>query len=165
MKGSQYLALFVRLFSIALVVYVARELIMVWNTIREGEISGIPISPIFMSFTLIVPLCIALLLWMFPTYISRRIFRNEMDGVVSPLAPIDLLGVIIAGVGVFYLYYSFMDAAYWIVFAHMAANSYEFDLDPQSKIDIGVTILEFVVALALILKAKSIAKIVAKVAS
>ncbi len=160
MKSSHYLAIAVRLFSIVLFIYALRQSTMLIEVIIKDSINGMPVSLLFISATVFSPLAISLLLWYFPLTVSNKILKPEIDKVIEPLSAISILTVMVLAIGLYVFYHAFIDSVYWATLWHMSSQGPNADaslyLMEDNKANIVATIVEIIVSIGLIFKAKSL---------
>ena len=168
MKASHYIAIGVRLFSVFIFIVAFRRILLLPEVLIYGTIDGIGASISFMIISAIVPTIIATALWLFPSKTANFIVRKEIDNDITPINPLEFSIVIVAGLGLYLLYFSISDSIYWLtVFNVSEPNSYASNgsgIGGQSKAAIIATSLEIVMSLTLILKSKTISRLIFKVA-
>ena len=162
MKGSHYLALFVRLFAIAMALFFLDRVVVLAYSLGEPS-QHFSIHDVFSLVSAIFPLFVSLILWQFPLLVSRTILKSEMDGDVdgSKPTPADMLAVIVAGIGLYTLYYAVVDAVYWgALWAYTEEQKHVgqlFDINADRKANMLATGVELVAALVLLVKARVVA--------
>ncbi len=165
---KHYLALAVRIFSIFLFLYSIKMLSGFLPFFHSDNFNVMQPNIFLALLGFALPLFLAVVFWMFPKLITKKIY-NDDDGF-DELNSMPLLATIIAGSGIFYLYYAFSDSLYW--FSVLAVMSNQEDpsallnlMSADYKVSIFVTVLELVLALILIFKCKTIAKFISKLSS
>lgn len=161
MKSSHYLAIAVRLFSVALFLYALKNSLMLVEVISSGTINGIPASTVFILTTTLSPLAAAILLWLFPFSVTNLILKPETDLPVEPMGPAPLLTVLIISIGIYTLFYAIIDSIYWLNFWHLNSRnqvlSGPIPLGDPSKANMIATAFELAISMALVFKAKTLA--------
>lgn len=160
MKSSHYLAIAVRLFSIALFLLALRQTPVLFEVLIYGGINEMPASLFFIATTVLVPLIIAFLLWRLPLSVARSILPPETDNPVEPLDLASFLTVFLAVIGFIGCYYALTELVYWSVLFHLESSSQYFTpslrLTDENKAEMAATVFELIVALILVLKARVI---------
>lgn len=166
MKPIHYLGLAVRLFAICLMVYgvfnVAALITSFYYSSEFGRFSmrSLPLLLVIVA----LPMLISILLWFFPLTVAHKLLGNE-ERVFEPISPVNILTILIASIGLFFLYLSLMDSVYWFTsYNFLSAMSPTFSFGPEDKAQIVSTAVELAFALILTLRCKSIAKLVAHIA-
>ncbi len=162
MKPIHYLGLVVRLFAIYLMVYGVSNLIQVIFSPVYGFSNED--SLLVALFVAIIPITLAALLWFFPLTVAQKILGAE-EREFEPVNPKGILAVLIASVGIFYLFNSIIDGFYWVrLYNMMSEPPYTMmSLTYDQQAGIAATILEFVLALLMTFFCKSIAKLIARI--
>lgn len=166
MKSSHYLALAVRLFAIALFLYALRQSTALVEILIHDFNSHLSASLPFVISTALVPLLIALLLWFFPMTTSRLILKSDLDRPIEPIDASSLLMVILISLGLYFFYDALTDAVYWLTLQYVAGQDQHLgrslSISREYQADQVVTVLEFVVSLAIIARARSLASLLLK---
>lgn len=163
MKPTHYFAILIRLFAIGLLIYSARQSSFLIELLREGSVQGYELSFTFALVSTLLPLVVAVLLWFFPLTVSRFVIRSEMDQAFEPIATQDLLTVLVLGIGVYVFYLTISDAVYWITLWQMSQDSYteaNLYLGNDSKAAMVTTVIEFVIAAGLLLRARTVSAMI-----
>lgn len=165
MKPVDYVAIVIRFLAIFLVLYslVALEkfvAIFSYSTDAYSPNAGVAL------LNVVIPVLIAVVLWMFPNLVARKITGKESQ-TVSPLNAHSTLSVLIAAIGVFTFFYAFADAWYWIILSSMMEKVNPSNPDvtflSDTTAQMWVTGIELVLSLILIFKCKTIANFIIKV--
>lgn len=161
MKSHHYLAIIVRLFSIALFVYGIRQMGFLIEVVLTGMASEIRYSILFAASTAAIPLLISILLWVCPVTISKSIIPPEANLEIQPVNVQNLLTILIIAIGLYVFYFALTDSIYWaIVYKATQLGTYngaEIGLAEENKANMIVTVIQLCVSLAFIAKAKSFA--------
>ena len=167
MKSSHYLAIVVKLFSIALALFAIRQSALFIEAMITGSISNMPVSPYYMAATSIVPLFIAVILWCFPICISKSILSSELDKEVKPIHLQTFLAIIISSIGIYTCFYAIVDTVYWLVAWFLANNEgyreTTLHLNYENNANMVATAIELAVSIFLIFKSTSLARKVLQV--
>jgi hypothetical protein len=162
MKSSHYLAIAVRLFSISLFLYGLKQSTWLIEVLINGRLNGVGVSAAFLFVTSVVPLIVSALLWRFPLSVSKLIIKPDLDLAVEPMATNSVLVVLILAIGLFAFYNALVDAIYWIIMWNMSRNvetsTAPLYLTVENRANMWVTGFEVVVSIAIIGKARTIAK-------
>jgi hypothetical protein len=162
MKSSHYLAIAVRLFAIILFLYGLQQSTWLVEVLISGGLNGVGVSAVFLFVTSVVPLIVAAFLWVFPVTVSRLIVKPDIDLTVEPMATHSVLVVLVLAIGLFAFYNALVDATYWGIAWNMSGNeeasAAPLYLTPENRANIWVTGFEVVASMAIIAKARSIAK-------
>lgn len=176
MKPIHYLGLAVRLFAICLIAFAVYNLAGLISSYFSASEFG-PYSVISLPLLLVavvLPMLISILLWFFPLSVAYKLLGSE-DREFEPINPKSLLTILIASIGLFFLYKALMDGVFWLsfYFGYSTGGSYmETPMEvpfftaigASGKATIISTIIELVFALILTLRCKSIAKLMARIA-
>lgn len=163
MKPHHYLAIFVRLFAIALFIFAIQQSSYLLQLIIFGEIQGYQ-APVFQIFlSLFIPLSISLILWFFPVIAAKSILKPEIDQNIEPTDKVSIFFVAISAIGLYVTYYALVDVTYYFTLWQISSSpdtygNYDDLFTPDLKANIWATVLEFAMGLLLIFKGKSIAK-------
>jgi len=168
MKASDYIAIGIRLFSIAIYILAFQRALLLPEVIMFGTIDGMSASKSYIIISAIVPVLFATALWMFPSITAKFIVRRETDKELNPINPLEFSIVIIAGLGLYLLFYSLSDTLYWLTILSISEpNNYASNwasIGSQSKAAIIATGLETIMSITLIFKSKTISRLIFKVA-
>lgn len=161
MKPIHYLGLAVRLFAICLMVYGASNLIQ----ILFSPVYGFSNEDSFLVylFVLLIPILLSIFLWLFPLTIASKILGSE-EKEFEPVNPKGILAVLVASIGLFYLFESVIDGLYWLTLHRMMSEPpyTMMTLTHYDKASIASSIVELVLAFGLLCFCKSIAKLIAR---
>jgi len=156
------------LFALGLVVLSLREtilLIELWNT---GGINGIEVSMLYRLLSVLSPLAIAVVIWLFPNTVASTIVPKYLDESPEPISASSSLYIVIAGIGLFVLSYALVDLAYWLTLIQLISDrTYQqgvADIIAESRAGIIATLFEITFSLVLILWSKSVSKLITRVA-
>lgn len=158
MKPHHYLAILFRLFAIALTLYAVKQFPFLAAAVSEYQ-SGINASFSYAIAATLVPMLAALLIWYFPVTLAASILRPGLDETIEALAPQPLLALLLCAIGVFTFYYALVDLAYYLTFWHLSSrvdygSAY---VSLESKANMIATLIEFLLAMLILFKAKSLA--------
>ncbi len=166
MNSIYYFGVMVRLFAIALFVYSVGRLEFIANYASYSENSLGP-SIVFSLLSSVLPMLIAFILWFFPLTVARKILPTTEDESNTTNAQ-SLLTIAVLVIGVYTFYYAIIDSIYWLTIVHVFVRD-EFGtiskvLSNQDKANIVVTVIEFVLALVLLARAKTIGHLLTRFA-
>lgn len=172
MKPIHYLGLVVRLFAIWLFISGVAEVVSFFEMKSAGKASSMP-SFIVMLITLI-PIIASVYLWFFPLTVAQKLLGQE-EKEFEPVNPKSLLTIFVASIGLFFLFRSFIDGVFWLSFyagylsggSHMMTSAevaFFNAIAASDKAAIISTIVELVIALLLVVKCRSIAGLMARIA-
>ncbi len=155
-----YLSLGVRLFAIASLLYSLEAFGLFFQYyIDENQYNAKP-SLVVVLANFIVPLLLAVFMWLSPRTITKKLLGNDIYQPNS-IQTESLLSIIIIGIGLFTFYYAFVDTWYWIIFYNAISSSSQIPtviLLPEQKASIWITGIQIAISAVLILKSKTIAK-------
>lgn len=163
MKPHHYLAIAVRIASVFLVIVALRQLAMLVTAIVNGMEFAIAVS----SATVAVTFIAAALLWCFPATIARSIVSPELDKDIEPLKTQPVIMTLLLVLGVYFAFNAVADALYWVSLSTIqSANGYSHPsgLASEDTANMIVTGFELVLAVILISKARTITRLLVKVA-
>lgn len=169
MKVHQYLAVGFRLLSIIVFIYSLRQVATLLSVLFADSYGGMPTSPAFFLIMAVVPLGVAITLWMFPTTIAKKVVPPESDGSVVPEKTFSIMVALVITIGLYTFFYAAIDAIYWATYSYLlSSNPDAYDRASvamySDEANMFATALELFASLALILRAKYIANFLYKVA-
>lgn len=160
MKASHYLAIGIRLFSVALCLYTLQQSSILIEVLISGGINGVETSILFVLSTTVLPILAAAMLWCFPLTLSRSILKPEVDQPVECLSAQSVLTVLILAIGLYTMFYAVIDSIYWTTLWHMSSESQHssapIQLSEESKANMLATAIELTASIAILLKARSL---------
>ncbi|GAA4359349.1 hypothetical protein [Kangiella marina] len=165
MKPVDYVAIVIRFLAIFLVLYSLKAL-ETFVSLTIYSVEYLTPNTVIALLNIVVPILLAIILWLFPNLLSRKIIGDE-SLVATPLSSNGILAVLLVAIGIYTFYYSFGDAWYWIIYNSALDNANLSNIDPISIADntsgMWVTGIELVLSLTLIFKCKTIANFIIKV--
>ncbi|MBD3652880.1 hypothetical protein [Kangiella sp.] len=163
MKPIHYLGLVVRLFAICLFIYGVIGAIEFFALKLGGMASSMPsfISMVIM----LIPIIVSVYLWFFPLTVAQKLLGKD-EREFEPVNPKSLLTILVASIGLFFLYKALMSFIFWLGFYVMPSNesSSLVMVFAADKVGVLTTFVELVVALLLVIKCRSIAGLIARIA-
>lgn len=169
MKSSHYFAIAVRLFAIILFLYGLKQSRWLVELLINGSLNGMGVSVAFLFVTSFVPLIVSLLLWMFPVTVSKSVIKPDMDLPVEPMESHSILVVLLLAIGLFTFYNAMVDSVYWAILWNISRDVEESTaplyLTLENRANMWVTGLEVLASVAIMVKARSIAKRMLEVAA
>lgn len=169
MKVHQYLAVGFRLLSIIVFIYSLRQVATFLSVVFTDTYSGMPASATFFLIMAVIPLGVAITLWIFPTTIAKKVVPPESEGSVVPEKTFSIMVALVITVGLYAFFYAAIDAIYWLTYSYLlSSNPDAYDWTSTAmdsdKANMLATALEFAASLAIILRAKYIANFLYRVA-
>lgn len=163
MKPIHYLGLGVRLFAIWLFISGVVTTIDFIALKLGGTASSMPsfVSMIIM----LIPIIAAVYLWFFPLTVAQKLLGKE-EKEFEPVNPQSLLTIFVASIGLFFLYQALMSFIFWLGFYVMPSNESSSLVMAYATDKVGVltTFVELVIALLLVIKCRSIAGLMVRIA-
>lgn len=163
MKPIHYLGLAVRIFALFLFVYSLAGIVQFFSL----RATGVPYGSSFLAALVfnVLPIVLSIYLWFFPLTVAHTLLSKE-DKEFEPINPKSLLTILIASIGLFFLYKAITDGVFWLSFHAVSSNetAYLTGMDGGDKAAIISTIIELVFALLLVAKCRSIAGLMARTA-
>lgn len=160
MRPTHYLAIVVRLFSILLFLYGLRQSSFLIELV-SGGLNGLSVSMAFAVSSVVLPLLVAAYLWYFPMMVAKSILKPEIDQPIEPMNAQSILTVLLLGIAAYYLYYAIIDAVYWATLWQMSARSQggeaPLHLNEENKANMVAAALELFAASLIIIKARTLA--------
>ena len=158
MKPSQIVALFVRLFSIGLLIFAVR--------ILAPEIFGLLTfeyyeANIFLAFVVAFVFFVAVFLWKFPLFIASKLLSFGPDEQQSTnLSESSALRIGLILLGVYLFYWAVSDSFFWayMLMGQREILGHPLELGTQEQAMIFSTIVELVFSVFLLVGSKRIAK-------
>lgn len=161
MIATQYMAIFVRLFSIFLFLHSLRQFGSVLEFVMFGTHGGIDVSMLGPILASIPWLVVAIALWFFPSVIASKIATPIEEKDRHALSPPVLLSVLLSALAVYFLYYALVDSIYWLTYWQVLRAQDAIGLPgtfgPETIANIYATIFELVVSICILLNAKKLA--------
>ena len=154
----------IRLFAIALLIYGVGRMEYIVNLATYSN-SNLGPSTFFAITSSILPILISIILWFFPITVAGKIlpFTEDKEIVTNSHT---ILTTLVLAIGVYTFYNAIVDSMFWVTYANVFVRD-EFGniskvLSNQDKANIIVTILEFILALVLLARAKTISSLLMK---
>ncbi len=166
MKIYHYLGVGIRLFSIWLFLFSITQLGYFIENIVYGTVQGMDASA-FISGLIYIPwLAGAILLWVFPLTLAKKIVPPDLEIKPESITPNAILSALISAIALFLLHRSIMDGVYWATFWNIVQNSNEMGLpitlNAENKASVIATSIELFVAALLFFNCRKIAKFASK---
>lgn len=158
MNSFQIVAVAIRLLAVGLVVYwvqlFAGTLAYFW-TVPESMVPG------YSAVSFLVVVFLSALLWKFPGYFASRLLRGlEREEDPQTMTKESILSVGFILLGVLLLYLALSDTVYWIIMwqqmKEMGVSYNAKGIGPANVASVITTVLEFVMALFLLLGGKKL---------
>ena len=161
MKSLHYVAIMIRLFAIALLIYSLRRWIFVVEVLIDGQIYGIRFSEIYSIATALIPTLFVILLWTFPLTIANVIVNEECNKEIKPINAHSFLTVLIIFLGLYFIFYDIIDSIYLFTLYQATKpgtiSDATISLTDDNVANMVATAVEFILAFILIAKSKTIA--------
>ncbi len=133
----------------------------------EGDYTR-TVSWAFAITSSVFPMVVASLLWLFPMMASSYILKPEMDKPIEPMNSQAVLTVLVLAIGLYFLYYAISDSIYWLTFWKIAERSQEhigsLYLGAENEASMIATAVELVISIVLLVKARTIASRMLRIA-
>lgn len=156
MKPTHYLAIGVRLFSIVLALYGAQQLAYLSSFLSTDYVDIV--SLVIVASTIFIPILAAIVLWLFPMTVANIVIKPAMDRPIESMTAQSNLTVLILALALYFLYYTVINAIYWISYWQFIQDSYDFVLSPDDKADIVTNIVELSASLFLLFRANFVSE-------
>jgi hypothetical protein len=157
MKASNIFAILVRLFAIYLLMKAFHQTILLSNVLSEGNLNGMDVSLYLMAVYVGSPLIVGLMLWFFPSIVSRSIVKPEIETELTPIHLEPLIIVLVVAMGLYILIYSLSDLIYNATIIHLESRNDFPGIDSsEEKASFIATIFEIVAGLFLVFRARFI---------
>ncbi|MBU2886580.1 hypothetical protein KO507_12480 [Gilvimarinus agarilyticus] len=164
MRPTHYLAIAIRIFSILLLLYSVPQFSLLVGVATGGS-NHIDLPLAFVFTTTAAPLLAALCFWFFPLKLAKLIVKPEIDQPIEAMDVLSILTTVLLAMAVYFLYYAIVDAVYWATLWLIAERSLDpFYLDADNKANMVATALELLFSGLLLLKAKTLARKVLRIA-
>jgi hypothetical protein len=156
-------AIIIRLFAVFITIYAIRNLLSISFYYADDTYS----TAVWISWGFSILFFItAIILWTFPNLIAKKIISwdvEETNKEKTSAEEIEVVGFSL--IGLFYLYYAISDLVYWAIFTLFIQKSYDVpvDLSIEQKVNIIVTVVEFLFALIIILRARGLVGLLRKI--
>lgn len=164
MNPLNYLGVIIRLFSIALFIYGIKELHFLIDYNFGDEIIARP-SVIFSLTSSVLPILFSIIIWYFPLMIAKKILPISTEKV-EPISSLTMLSVFVITIGVYTLYFAISDGVYWIMLTHIFTRdeygSIALEFTNENKVNIVATVIEFIMAVFLLGRARTISYMLLK---
>ena len=149
-KADQIIALFVRLFAIAIVLFSIRQLA---TTVTYYQEWGSPFALWITGLTLFVLFLVAAILWKFPLTVAKKIYVQDSDPESATQWNVESLyelGFVL--IGIYIVYTAATALLYWWLYSVLASEAFEnrsiFNVD--NKASIILSVVEFGIGMWLI---------------
>lgn len=164
MKAHHYLAIGTRIFAILLITFSFPQLGLILEIVINGDtkevLQGTDASLVFLILSYILWPIAAVLLWFFWQTLAKSTVPHESNLEPAALSRGSLATLLIALLGLFFLYQSIVDGIYWIIFWNLSFDHNDMvstrTLLAEHEAGIWATLIEFLAALVIFLKAKQI---------
>ncbi|MGH1487373.1 MAG: hypothetical protein ACRBCI_14255 [Cellvibrionaceae bacterium] len=170
MKPHHYLAIFVRLFAVALFILTIKQSSYFFQWIFFDGIEGIE-APIFqIILSIIMPLFISIILWFFPVIVAKSILKPEINQNIEPTDKMSIFFVAISIIGLFTTFYALIDTFYYFTLWQVVNSPDNYNdiyrfFPADVKANIWATGIELLLGLLLIFKSKTIARKIFEIAN
>jgi hypothetical protein len=148
--------------AIILFLYGLKQSTWLVEVLINGRLNGVGVSAAFLFVTSVAALIVSAFLWLFPVTVSKLIVKPDVDLTLEPMATHSVLVVLVLAIGLFAFYNSLVDAIYWAIAWNMSGNeeasTAPLYLSLENRANMWVTGFEIVASVAIIAKARSIAK-------
>ncbi len=166
MKLEHIVGLAVRLFSIALAVYILRDAISLVPYFREQGWNSVSYSYLALMISL---LFLSVYLWYFPLAVSKRLvtFREAEGPKASSVTAEEVQTIGFTILGMYFLFNVLSDVVYWLTVWFLSSRNHGIPMNsPWDQIpSIVTTGIEFVFALGLLFGASGLTKFIRKIRS
>jgi len=160
MRPTHYLAVAVRLFSLFMVFLAVRQS-SVFIELMGGDTSGPVLSWFFAITSTALPAIAAVFLWFFPMMVAKSIIKPDIDQPLEQMGAQSVLTVLILAIALYNLHSSLMDTVYWVTLWQVSERSHGLEaaiyLNPESKANMLTTGAELLLSILVIVKARSLA--------
>jgi hypothetical protein len=159
-KPEHVVAIALRLFAIALILYTVSSFIgSAWFVFGSGSNSGASVLVVIVT---VLMLAAAFLLWRFPLWIASRLVRfdDSINRTSSSISVSELQTVAFTVLGIYLLLKGVTAGIYW-VFLFNALR--EYDIDAHQWASVLMTIAEILLACFLVSGAKGLTVLISKV--
>ncbi|PAV25760.1 hypothetical protein CF392_09545 [Tamilnaduibacter salinus] len=169
MQASHYVAIAIRIFAICLALNSIPQMGMLIEALRNGgTISSFDVSYVLQALSVIVPLIVALTLWIFPSVVAGKIVKPEIDKPAEPIQPLAILTVVVVSLGLFVLSYAVPDMLYWSTIVGMTQQAEfgepAFSLGKEGTGNVLATVAELLIGLGLVFKGRTVSEVLFRVA-
>lgn len=153
MLPIQIIALCIRLFAIALFVYVLRNIADFVFYLDSAD-DRLPV--LVSAITIVLALFVSVASWFFPITFAGWLLRgSDVAGTLDRWSKDDTFTTAFVFVGLLWLFSAFSDALYWLFFMMIATGEIGWsDYTPDSKAAVIATVFELILAMSLILGAQ-----------
>ncbi len=165
MKLHHYFAIGIKLFAIALYIYGLRYIGPIIEIFRTGSLNSLYVNDYFFSINLVVTWAIALVLWMHPVALAKMFLSKELDLEVEPMATPMIMATLVAGIGLFVFCHGAIDIMYWAVNWYLVSNNDAYVSNPDMMGNTVATIFQLLFSSLMIIKCRTIASYINKVAT
>jgi hypothetical protein len=160
MHKTEFVAIGVRLFAIALAIYSLKNFpgMYMYFDAQHDQSSANLYAGLFLFMLLL-----AILLWHFPLSVASKITPKTASNETSiSWSEKDLLTVGLILIGVYLFYHVISDSIYWLYVLNVSHTytGMEIELNSDQKASIYSTAVEFFLSLSLIIGAKGISNVI-----
>ncbi|MEN8170879.1 MAG: hypothetical protein ABFS08_11715 [Pseudomonadota bacterium] len=170
MGKIQVVAVIVRLFAIALLVYTIRQTPDFVLFYKIDFDSSIDIAAFYetrafaLLMIMILGLALSLFLWFFPLTIARRLVPNANGEEVRKWDNDTQLSVAFIILGVYFSYFAIVDLLYWAMMVVLSIRHHDLlgPLEVEDWVNICLTFVELFLAVLLIFRSRGITRLILK---
>lgn len=165
MKLEHIVAVAVRLFSIALIIYSLQYGVTLVGYSQAGNWE---LATYFYLGIIVAPIILAIFLWFFPLTVSRKLvdFRESGESDASSATAYDIQVIGFTMLGAYFLFRALSDIIYWASFTILTGRDKHLEVFPWSAEQLSSMVLtgiELVFAVGLLLGAAGLTKLIRKV--
>lgn len=167
MKLYHYFAVGLKVFAMALLIYGISYLSPLLEIYKTGTVNGIVANSTYYIVNAGLIFFVAGYLWLFPVSTSKWFLGPQQELEVTPISNNDIVTAVVLTIGLYIFAWGIIDLIYWLSFLYLFSGlepEYE-AMAADSKANIVATVVQLVIGLGMILKSKSLAKAITKVAA
>jgi hypothetical protein len=114
MKAYEITAIGLRIFAIVLWLFSLRQFVGVMNYLGTNTNDALAPSVFYLVATVLVPIAVGVLVWLFPLSLARSILPGNPDSSLDSLSRSDLYLAAISVLGLFVLSRAVPDLVFWL---------------------------------------------------
>lgn len=161
MRKEELMGVVVRLFAVAMAIYVVTRLPAMAGYLGQTQ-GPVAYQVVFLLIAALL-LAVAALFWAFPVIVARGLLLQSRDeGPLLPWTSEEVLSVGFILIGIYLGFGVISDALYWL-FSWFAwrANQLDFSsFPPEARASVYVTAIEFVIVLFLVFGSRGLAHLI-----
>ena len=161
---NNYIAIALRITAIIFFFRGLKEFVAYIQYELGGTYSGLDISVWPFLFVAMIIWSFSYIAWFFAVPISKILVPENIDFRIEAIPPISLIAIFVAAIGLFVTVYSLIDAFYYLTLFLISQETGSVIILSETLANVIATAFEFTLGIMLLIKARSVASLINKVA-